>query len=379
MIVLVFIFCLALALGPAARADDGAVRGVGGAVQLMQGHPSVRMVSEVVRIQVPEARVSARFVFHNDGPPVTVEMGFPEEGGGDIALLDTHFQGFRSYVDGKRVAVRRVVASQGNSYRYWWVKRVRFGRGQTRVVENRYIGGQGGMSSGDRWFNYILQSGASWKGPIGRARIICDIRGLRDFADLKFSPAGYRQRGHLLVWDLKNIEPTEDIHIAWFPYFSNIVINGQRVGGRWNYPWSDGLAQRRGHEVWMSLRNLAQWLGAEIQVGAPGQPVRLVRGERWLEVANGSRWMRARQGRVTLPARVYMELRVEQERLIVPLTPVVRALGGKAYFDRKTGKMMVWIKPPQPGAPLPTAPKRGKIPAANDRRKTIDAKGTGHG
>ena len=55
--------------------------GKGGSMRgLNKEHHSVRMVREWVRMDVYESHyiVKAQFEFRNDGPPVTVKMGFPE-------------------------------------------------------------------------------------------------------------------------------------------------------------------------------------------------------------------------------------------------------------------------------------------------------------
>src|SRR5580658_3484003 len=76
---------LLLSLCHAAVADDAAMSGEGGTMTLLSGgHPSITMVSEVVRIDhLPDGRVRAHFVFKNAGPACTVQMGFPGSSGGD--------------------------------------------------------------------------------------------------------------------------------------------------------------------------------------------------------------------------------------------------------------------------------------------------------
>lgn len=158
----------------ALRADDSATGGVGGAIHMLQGGTNVRMVAEVVHIShlgTKLPKVTARFVFRNDGPPTTVAMGFPESGGGDHGQPDyTDLTNFHSTVDNKPVALRRVVVDRTRNhllaydeYTIWWIKRVHFRRGQTRIVYDRYEGGGGGDSIGTQWFTYILRSGVPGK------------------------------------------------------------------------------------------------------------------------------------------------------------------------------------------------------------------------
>lgn len=77
------LFLLFLILVAPAQANDSAVTGVGGRwKRLDKEHSSVKMVSETVDIWIRGREfytTEANFVFHNDGPAVVVEMGFPEE------------------------------------------------------------------------------------------------------------------------------------------------------------------------------------------------------------------------------------------------------------------------------------------------------------
>ncbi len=57
---------------------------------------------------------------------------------------------------------------------------------------------------------YILRTGASWKGPILRVRIVCHVGGLRDAGPLGISPASYRRRGGRIAWEFHQVEPKAD-------------------------------------------------------------------------------------------------------------------------------------------------------------------------
>ena len=70
-------------LGAARRSiANGSAMTNGGSPQMLEGHPTVQMESEVIRITVGKETVRAgcRFVFHNFSPVCTVRMGFPDEG-----------------------------------------------------------------------------------------------------------------------------------------------------------------------------------------------------------------------------------------------------------------------------------------------------------
>jgi hypothetical protein len=143
--------------------DDTAITGISGAIQPMKSHPSVVLRSQVIKIKLSPkyADVDCTFVLHNTGKATSVLIGFPESGGGDIVVPKMGFEYFRSYVDGKRVQVRvqeqRRDAHPGGYFR-WYLKRVRFGAGQTRVIRNVYRAPLGAISTGHNFFDYILET-----------------------------------------------------------------------------------------------------------------------------------------------------------------------------------------------------------------------------
>lgn len=238
-----FLVCVVLALliGVPTLADDSALGAVGGTLQPMIQHPSVRMVSEDVNIKVgpDNIKVACKFVFRNEGKAVDVKMGFPEDHGGD----SSGFRYFKARVDGKPVAVRHIKSprEEGADSRDWWVKTVHFNAGQTRVVEDFYGGRPSGDSMGGTWLTYVLQTGRSWKGPIGRAVVRVDLSAVRDYQTIIPQPSGYRRQGDTLVWDWKNIEPREDIGVRYRWNYSWFVVDGEDMSEMTPYrrSWPD--------------------------------------------------------------------------------------------------------------------------------------------
>jgi len=173
---------LALLLTVEAGANDGEIA-FGGSPRLLKGHSTVSMQSERVKVDVGEETVTVdcRFVFRNNGPACSVRMGFPDEGqgganpeqDGQVPVPRGTFTSFRSYVDGRPQATRLIRADRPG--KYWHAKTVRFpARGQ-RLVRNVYtlpVGSQiTRTSSLVRQAFYVLHTGASWNGPIGRTEV----------------------------------------------------------------------------------------------------------------------------------------------------------------------------------------------------------------
>lgn len=202
--------------------NDSAMHGIGGSARPMRGESPVRMISEDVRISIPEMKVETVFVFENQGPARMVRMGFPEEGWNATPTpkRPTFFLSFRSWVDGREVKATVQPGPPddlGEQYAQWWVKDVRFGRNQRRTVRNLYRSEAGMTASSVSLARYILTTGANWRGTIGKARIVADLTALPRGTRFSAHPTGFQREGAKLIWEYRDFNPTKhhDIGIAW--------------------------------------------------------------------------------------------------------------------------------------------------------------------
>jgi len=316
--------------------NDTAVVGIGGVIKPMENHPSIVLRSHVVKVKItPEyADVDCTFVLHNTGKATRVLIGFPESGGGDIVVPKMGFRYFRSYVDGKRVQVRvqeqRRESGPGGYFR-WYLKRVRFGAGQTRVIRNVYRAPLGAISTGHDFFDYILTTGASWKGKIGRSDIIVELSGLKHVVDLEIRPEGYRRVGNRIVWRLENYEPKENIFIMFFQHYRlNADIGESRIVSR------DALIRPQG-----TLMIDADWFRSMrgVQVAWDSKTRRVTIADtstgRQIVMRVGDRWAIVNGQRVQLPVAPSWYREWGRRIVRVPLRPVVEALGGQVAFKRE--------------------------------------------
>lgn len=333
--------------------NDTAVVGIGGVIKPMENHPSIVLRSHVVKVKItPEyADVDCTFVLHNTGKATSVLIGFPESGGGDIVVPKMGFRYFRSYVDGKRVQVRvqeQRRESGPDGYFRWYLKRVRFGAGQTRVIRNVYRAPLGAISTGHDFFDYILTTGASWKGKIGRSDIIVELSGLDHVVDLEIRPEGYRRVGNRIVWRLENYEPKENISIMFFQHYRlNADIGESRIVSR------DALIRPQGTlmidaDWFRSIRGVrVAWDGSQqritIKDSSSGRQIVMRVGDRWA-IVNGQR--------VRLPVAPSWYHGWGRRVVRVPLRSVVEALGGQVAFKRESATVEVQF-PNRPRAENP--------------------------
>jgi hypothetical protein len=336
------IWAALIALSMSGWCNDSAVVGVGGVIKPMENHPSIVLRSHVVKVKItPEyADVDCTFVLHNTGKATRVLIGFPESGGGDIVVPKMGFEYFRSYVDGKRVQVRvqeqRRDVDPGGYFR-WYLKRVRFGAGQTRVIRNVYRAPLGGISTGQSFFHYVLTTGASWKGKIGRSDIIVELSGLDHAVDLEISPKGYRRVGNRIAWRFENYEPNDNIFVVFFQHYRlNADIGGSRILSR------DALVRPQGTLMidagWFrNMRGVrVAWDGSQqritIKDSSSGRQIVMRVGDRWA-IVNGQR--------VQLPVAPSWYHEWGRRVVRVPLRSVVEALGGQVAFKRESATVEV--------------------------------------
>ena len=189
---------LMCAIIPPARANDGGIA-YGGSPGLLHGHPSISMTSERILLAVgeKEVHVECNFEFTNSGKACTVRMGFPDEGYGAFdpdeenasdnlmqTPARTTFTSFKSYINGKQVATKLIRADKPGHY--WHAKTVQFAANQTLKIRDVYIQRIGGgiatvagKTGSVKEVGYVLHTGASWHGPIGRSEVTVDFSSAR--------------------------------------------------------------------------------------------------------------------------------------------------------------------------------------------------------
>lgn len=346
------------------------------------------MLEESVHVtDVTNPHVTARFVFRNDGPATDVLIGFPDMGSmsGIENTTPPGLKHFRSFVDGKPIAVRRVFSHHGlpnglaEDYDYlaWEIKRVHFGAHQTHVIVDEYDGGGGSDTEAQFWFAYVLRTGASWKGTIGRAVVTVDLGPLVGYSPVEIYPAGYVRRGSTVTWDLRNIKPSHDIQIYWDPGFLDMAVNGYfpfATGDNRGRPdWRDfvlgayGPADfdsvsnppdlapvKRNEDIWLPLQTAASLLGARFRVLVPGRAYRIEDGSRWVEIRIGSRKVTRSDGRLfIMPGSAERQVAPHSRAsmAMVYLIPLVHAFGGTAEFTNNGAHLSVRV--PNKHAPSP--------------------------
>lgn len=210
----------------AAAADDTALLDIGGTIQPMDEHPTVRLVAEHVHARIfrEYTLVECVFFLENDGPATEVTVGFPNNvyGSDEWTCL---FESFESYVDGKRADIRLVEQPEGKPC-VWYCKEVRFDEGELRTIRNVYRGRHSFDTMNDFWFTYVLHTGASWRGAIGSVSVVLSFEEFDTGRLWRIEPAGGEIDGREIRWSFTDYEPNavrDVIEVKWTGLFAGDI------------------------------------------------------------------------------------------------------------------------------------------------------------
>jgi hypothetical protein len=325
-------------------ADDGWWCSAGGIECYGKSHPTIRMVSEDLKIHLLEdqsADVDVTFVFHNEGKATQVTMAFPET---YEMKVGASVGNFRTWVDGKRVAVKRKEISRGDpkaaepmdeTGKAVWLKKVSFAANQTLNVRVAYNGGMSGTTSGDRTFTYELTTGATWKGPIGLCKIAVTwpkqiIEHLPANTELcapylELAPARWQYLpGRCAVAILENWKPKDDLAIEMRTGFGNFWINGKHISAKESMSWYFTTIVGSPNDPMIRCATVDNFFGAsaaKLDDFGPNGIIKLSSGKK-VKLPRGSKVVRTHDDNED-PA----------DNEFVYLKDLVEALGGRFHYN----------------------------------------------
>ncbi|MCA9546897.1 MAG: YARHG domain-containing protein [Myxococcales bacterium] len=230
---------LVLLLAAPALANDSEFYGSGADVYPVQ-NDHIQMARESLHIEqlgphrqsyVERWGVHVRYEFVNThSAPVTVQMGFPEHCQRTVDDMEVvapsckvpAIKDFQAWVDDAKVPVTVKTPTAAGAlpdagYDRVHTFQVSFKAGERKVVEHRYTHGGRIVSPFHSAVEYILKTGALWKGPIGELDIRIVLKA--EWADVidqsKTLPKpdfqGWQGGTYQLKWALKGFEPKGDI------------------------------------------------------------------------------------------------------------------------------------------------------------------------
>lgn len=185
----------------------------------------IKMLSEKIEVwlQKEKAKVVCEFKLYNPDKPQKIKVGFPNyiefnTTGDDYSkpLID-----FKTYLNGKiiKVADEKELIKVANSTNpnlkntnYWKTWEINFDKNETKLVKNTYTAEYGNDVFNNKFFSYILKTGANWNGAIKSGEIIIHFENI-SFNEIE--PHFSSLNNSVLRWKLKNYIPNQDIFVSF--------------------------------------------------------------------------------------------------------------------------------------------------------------------
>lgn len=194
---------------------------------------SIRMESEKVIIDLynDSSVVKCLFNMTNLGEQERVQIGFPE--------MSFHYYRQKSKVEeANRFQVKEngviVNFEFSDSLKYnaeyrknvetfkikeeWYLWESEFDKGESKTIEVQYSMPFGMLyKTNERFFTYLLSTGAGWEGTIGKAEIIVNLKDIEMDSIISITPDNYVRNNDQLMWNFTDLEPTtkDDIKINY--------------------------------------------------------------------------------------------------------------------------------------------------------------------
>jgi hypothetical protein len=188
----------------------------------------IRLIYEKVTVDLTldSSFVHCYFRLHNEGKAMKIQIGYPNMSYySDNYTHNFKFNPISVFENGEKInSINTYVPdsvnlrSNDNYNKPWYLWETNFGANETKVIVVTYSLPKGPVKNDLYYkFDYLLSTGAGWKGKIGEAEIIVNLKNFDTNLILKTSPANFTSTSNQIVWKLHNIEPTssDDISISY--------------------------------------------------------------------------------------------------------------------------------------------------------------------
>lgn len=184
----------------------------------------IKMTYEKVTVYLTldSSFVHCYFKLHNEGKAENIQIGYPNMNMSPYTLLNTKFAPINVYQNGKKRDNINLSPPDIDSLRTnnnsWYLWNTHFDENETMEIEVTYSLPHGIVKNNLYYkFDYLLSTGAGWRGNIDTAEIIINLKNFDMNLILNTTPENYSVSGNQIIWKLYNIEPTkkDDISIKY--------------------------------------------------------------------------------------------------------------------------------------------------------------------
>jgi hypothetical protein len=205
---------------------------------------SIRMESEKVIIDLynDSSVVTCLFNMKNLGEQEKLQIGFPEMSFYHYRQKSKVDEANRFQVKENGIAVyfgfsdslrfNEVYRKKVESYQIkeeWYLWESEFKQGESKTIEVQYSLPFGMLyKTNERFFTYLLSTGANWKGTIGKAEIIINLKDIEMDSIVSHQPDNCVKSHNQLTWTFSDFEPTTKDDIKIHYNSSKILYKGTK-------------------------------------------------------------------------------------------------------------------------------------------------------
>lgn len=236
---------LSLVLPVMLRSDDApVVPAQGGAVRPVH-HTDIEMVRERIDIYMKEDhyQVTVEYLFRNTGASHKVTMGFPNKSN---AFYSSTIRNFSATVDGVAQEIHTRPAHPEEKVNEWQARDLyecfdtSFNAGEEKKVTNRYTQHYvHGYDTDWLWLEYILTTGAFWKGRIGTIDVYVHY-GSQPFYNFSATGPGNAETeidesARVIHYRYRNVEPEKNFTLRFPSLIQKTESSGHLASRRYDY------------------------------------------------------------------------------------------------------------------------------------------------
>jgi len=208
------------------------------------GQTSIRMESEKVIIDLynDSSVVKCSFNMKNLGEQEKLQIGFPEMNFYHYRLISESEKLNRFIVKENGKAIKFYLSDslkenkefrrKIDSYQIledWYLWDGEFQEGESKTIEVQYSLPYGALyKSNKRFFTYLLSTGVNWKGTIGKAEIIVNLKDIEMDSVVSQQPNNCVIINNQLTWTFSDFEPTTNDDIKVYYNSSKILYKGKK-------------------------------------------------------------------------------------------------------------------------------------------------------
>ena len=216
---------------------------------------NIQMVSERVMVDLfkDSSIVTCTFNVKNFGNSKEIEIGFPMMSfyhwrdnnenvkdkfdvwvnGKRINKVDIYIpEELKKTVNGESILSNNQLSQQEDENKPWYLWKTKFGKNESLQIIVKYSL-PSGANKIKNYFNYLVSTGAGWKGKITQADVIVNLMDIPADQIIKISPAGFTKTEKQISWSFKNLEPTTN---------DDILIDYENVKGEYEKRLAESIA-----------------------------------------------------------------------------------------------------------------------------------------